>query len=145
MWNNFKEAFNFTLNNSQRVFTAIIVIMLIIFTFVRAFIKMIFDFVNYSKITDERIDLDLFGIKLKLLSTQYDLVVMILIAMVLMYFHRIINHWITVRFGGEIQEERTIEKEYSNDSDPIQKPISTIEEPPPKEIGSTNADLFGGR
>jgi hypothetical protein len=26
-----------------------------------------------------------------------------------------------------------------------QKPISTIKEPPPPEIGSTNADLFGGR
>lgn len=119
MWENFKEAFNFTINNSQKVFTGIIVSMLIIYTFIKSFIKMVLDFIFYGKIIEERIDLDLFGLNLKLLSTNYDLVVMILITMVFMYFHRIIGYYILAKFGDkseikEIPSNTSIDSEDSN-------------------------------
>ena len=91
--------------------------MLIIFTFIQAFIKMIIELINHSKIQDERIPLDIFGFKISLLSTQYDLVVNIFIAMILMYFHTIVTHYMNLKFGKDSIEEETPEKEETSNID----------------------------
>jgi hypothetical protein len=99
-----KDGIKFILDNSQKVFTGIIVFMLIIFTFFQGFLRVISEYISFQESAQERIELDLILFKFKLLSTQYDLVSGIMICMILLYFHHIITYILQSKLGLKDQQ-----------------------------------------
>jgi len=104
-----KKGIKFILDNSQKVFTGIIVFMLIIFTFFQAFLRVVSDYLNFSESVQERIPLDLTIIKLDLLATMYDLVAGILICMFLLYFHYIALYLLQTKMGMQVDKGDSVQ------------------------------------
>jgi cell division protein FtsL len=118
-----RDAFNFTTNNSEKVFTVIIIIMLIVLSFLKVVLQIFSE--HYSIETEDWKPLNLLGVELLLPASMYLTVVALLLAMLLIHSNKIIHYYIVIKFGQRIK----MDSEDKEDKDDKQIKINSgIEE-----------------
>jgi len=92
-----RDAFNFTTNNSEKVFTVIIIFMLVFLSFMKITLQIFSE--HYSIETEEWKNLNLAGIEISLPASMYITVVALVLAMLLIHSNKIIHYYIVHKFS----------------------------------------------